>query len=313
LLSKREWLKEKREWRRETIKEEHSRGRFPSYVNAVKRRLARHGFTRAFKLDRDPTRQDRLTTWIEYLNYEYWWYDQYMAEAKRLRPRYDRAWKELVDSNALRPSETEEYILDVFKSGFEQENEEAAARRALQSAKSAAMSAFLISKKARENPQQSNIPKQAHMRMLAAAQSKLDKAKESLALIKARNDHITVFHRKIRSYLIAKEDADNHSILLHWILEQVPLIEAELKESKVAGVTSADTCSRSRRLRRDSAANATTENQNSNMQRDHKQRNTLPIALGRLHKRKRDLSVAATTTPLTRSHLPSGLRTTIKA
>ncbi|KAF2188832.1 hypothetical protein K469DRAFT_765828 [Zopfia rhizophila CBS 207.26] len=57
-------------------------GRFPIYVRAVKDRLKKHGFTRTFQLDEDPARQDKLTTWIEYLGYEYWWYDQY-ALSKR--------------------------------------------------------------------------------------------------------------------------------------------------------------------------------------------------------------------------------------
>jgi hypothetical protein len=54
-------------------------------------------------------------------------------------------------------------------------------------------------------------------------------------LIKARNDRTTVFNKKTRSHEIAKENRDNHSMLLRWILEQIPLIEAELNESKVAG------------------------------------------------------------------------------
>jgi hypothetical protein len=35
--------------------------------------------------------------------------------------------------------------------------------------------------------------------------------------------------------IIVKEDADRHSAKLRWILEQVPLVEAELRESKVKG------------------------------------------------------------------------------
>jgi hypothetical protein len=166
----------------------------------------------------------------------------------------------------LRPSETEEYILDIFKSGFQQESEEAAARRAVESAKSAAMSALITTEKARKDPQHSNIPKQARMRMLAAAKSRLDKANKSLALIKARNDHIDVFHKKIRSYKIVEEKADGHSTLLRWILEQVPLIETELNESKVAVGTSVDTRGRKRGFRRDQD-DATTEDQNSNLRR----------------------------------------------
>lgn len=35
---------------------------FSAYVEKVKRRLALHGFTRTFKLEEDPKRQDKLTT-----------------------------------------------------------------------------------------------------------------------------------------------------------------------------------------------------------------------------------------------------------
>lgn len=51
-------------------------------TEALKERLARHGFTRPFQLDEDAARQDKMTTWIEYLGYEYWWYDYYAGIAK---------------------------------------------------------------------------------------------------------------------------------------------------------------------------------------------------------------------------------------
>ncbi|KAK2791411.1 hypothetical protein FQN52_004845 [Onygenales sp. PD_12] len=49
-------------------------GRFVLYARAVKERLTKHGFTQTFQLDEDPTRQDKLTTWIEYLSFEYDFY-----------------------------------------------------------------------------------------------------------------------------------------------------------------------------------------------------------------------------------------------
>lgn len=51
------------------------KGRFPVYVETVEERLTRQGFTRYVQLDEDPAWQDKLTTWIEYLRDEYWWYD----------------------------------------------------------------------------------------------------------------------------------------------------------------------------------------------------------------------------------------------
>lgn len=53
---------------------------FADYERTMRRRLARHGFDRPFKLMEDPIEQDNLTTWIEYLNFEYWWLDGYATE-----------------------------------------------------------------------------------------------------------------------------------------------------------------------------------------------------------------------------------------
>jgi hypothetical protein len=50
---------------------------FPEYTEEMRKRLASHGFTQTFRLDDDPARQDKLTTWIEYLNFEYSWFDWY--------------------------------------------------------------------------------------------------------------------------------------------------------------------------------------------------------------------------------------------
>ncbi len=130
-----------REWR-EFVKRE---GRtieeqgFPEYFEALKERLTRHGFTRIFQLDEDLARQDRLTTWIEYLGYEYWFQDQYTI-SKRQQQRYDDAWKKLVGSKVLRPGECEENLFG-FDTTLQHANEEERAKKALDSAESAVWSA----------------------------------------------------------------------------------------------------------------------------------------------------------------------------
>ncbi|KAF2178449.1 hypothetical protein K469DRAFT_695492 [Zopfia rhizophila CBS 207.26] len=121
-------------------------GRFPMYVKAVKDRLTKHGFTRTFQLDEDPARQDKLTTWIEYLGYEYWWYDQQLE-----------------------------------------------------------------------------------------AQSKLDAAEKDYHSVKRRHNLIYEFTERTKNIRIAKRNAERHSILLRWMLQQVPLIELELKQSNTTG------------------------------------------------------------------------------
>ncbi|KHN96185.1 uncharacterized protein MAM_06033 [Metarhizium album ARSEF 1941] len=87
------------------LREDHGRGGFPEYVAEAKRRLARHGFTKAFAFDKDAAKQDGRTTWIEYLNYEYSRLDKDTRALARLEPDHNKSWQKLLDSGALRDDE----------------------------------------------------------------------------------------------------------------------------------------------------------------------------------------------------------------
>ncbi|TID23816.1 Cytochrome P450 [Venturia nashicola] len=52
---------------------------FPKYAQSAKKRLARNGFTRPFELDPVLIKQDKLTTWIEFLNWEYMYYEDFCS------------------------------------------------------------------------------------------------------------------------------------------------------------------------------------------------------------------------------------------
>ncbi|KAL8354467.1 hypothetical protein RB601_004050 [Gaeumannomyces tritici] len=108
------WLKElwddeqeRRTWQRHYCREPGDSGvGFPGYVDAAKRRLARHGFTRSFELNQDPKQQGKLETWIEYLSFEYWWLDQFMHAIDCRKERGDKVSQELKDTGVLQPIET---------------------------------------------------------------------------------------------------------------------------------------------------------------------------------------------------------------
>jgi hypothetical protein len=215
---------------------------FLKYPQLVQKRLTRHGFERPFQLVQDLDQQDKLTTWIEFLNYEYQDYDKDMRFVERHQAEYDEAWKELVDSQVLRPYETEEFIIHDPKSAVQQASEEERAEKAVEFAESAVMSA----EKANPDPGHAHLSQQATRKhRLVAAQSKLAAAMKSLASIKRRNDLIYRFLKKIKlyqvtsdgtlkqSYVGAKGDAERRSILLRWILQQITLIEIELDQAKV--------------------------------------------------------------------------------
>ncbi|KAG8426348.1 hypothetical protein J3459_008260 [Metarhizium acridum] len=222
---------EDRQWERERqrchCRERGCRG-FRDYAEAVKRRLARHGFTQPFELDEDPKKQDKLTTWIEYLNYEYWWLDKHTSDMERLEPEHDKLWQELVDKKILRPHETKEFVRTIA-SPMERANERERAQKAVEQAESEAKRIYALTQK---DPKRSSIPKATRISMLKHGTEKLLAAKRRLEQIRSRNDRITQFIQATFGYAGAKRDADRHRVLVQWVLDQVPLIEAEMNPCK---------------------------------------------------------------------------------
>ncbi|KAH8656454.1 hypothetical protein BGZ61DRAFT_466529 [Ilyonectria robusta] len=200
---------------------------FHDYAAAVKRRLTRHDFTQPFELEEDPKKQDRLATWIEYLNYEYWWLDKYIGDIERLEPKHDKAWQELVDAKIPRPHETKEFVRTAA-SGMECQTEEDQAMKAVQMAESEAKRIYVLTQ---EDPKRLRIPKAKRISMLKVGAEKLLAAKRRFGQIRKRNDRITEFVRATFDYADARRNAARHRVLVQWVLEQVPLIEAEMAQS----------------------------------------------------------------------------------
>ena len=227
-------------------------GGLPEYAEAVKKLIAQYGFTRPFQFQfqEDPTQQDKLTTWIEYLGFECWISESYTRFLKHKQPEYDEAWKKLVDSNVLRPFETEEYICDIL-SAFQRQREREQAQKAVESVKSAGNAVLVSVYKDIDNPRGPRLTSRECVRMMLAAKSRLDEAKKLLETIKKRNDLVTEFSRATGKYRIAKEDSERRRPRLRWILDQVPLIEAESNEPSAAETGSNAARGTKRRLERD--------------------------------------------------------------
>ena len=194
----------------------------------MKKLLAEYGFTRPFQPHDDLARQDKLTTWIEYLGSEYARHYRYNRLLKKLQPEYDQAWKTLEDAKVLRPFETEEYICTI-KSAYHQDSEEEQAAAAVKSA-----AAVLVScQKDRTNDCGLQMGRAEHVTKRAVAQARLDAAETSLKVIKRRDDLVTEFYVTARNYLTTKNEAGCQHMRVRWILKQVPLVEAELTERGV--------------------------------------------------------------------------------
>ncbi|KAK4072807.1 hypothetical protein Purlil1_13269 [Purpureocillium lilacinum] len=88
--------------------------------------------------------------------------------------------------------------------------------------------------------------------MLHAATTKLVAAKKVYESTKLRNDLITNFIRATFAYMDARRDAAGHAALVQWVLEQVPLVEAELVQADMT-VAGPDTKSGKRKRFQDDA------------------------------------------------------------
>jgi hypothetical protein len=127
--------------------------------------------------------------------------------------------------------------------------------------------------------------------MLAITNPKLVAAKRHLG--RSRQGHlITECITGTWDYETAKTDIERHGVLLQWVLEQVPLIEAELSESRAARM-------RDVARRGDLDAIKTTKSQRIEVPQSEggmTKARTQVAGLGLLHKQKGDLSVVTTMT-----------------
>lgn len=202
---------------------------FPNYVDAVKRRLARHDFKRPFELNQDPEQQGKLETWIEYLYFEYWWLDLFTLAIEQRQQKCDEVWRKLGDAAALRPGETTDYIR-TEQCAMLCVDEERQARADVKRAKEIVediLEATRLDLRRPSSPQSERIPR------LQQGHQGVDRAQMLLERAMKRSGLIKEFKSLTDDLETAKRNAARHRILLQWILDQVPLIEAELGRNEI--------------------------------------------------------------------------------
>jgi hypothetical protein len=194
---------------------------FPTYCQRLRDRLVKHEFEGSFELCEELGQQNKLATWIEFLNYKYELYDKTAGIMSHYQPRRDAAWSKLVDSKVLQPSEIGEALDGWFLRQLEKNEIEA--RNDVESAEKDLANCTKLCGHTSQMEQK-----------LAAARSKVSTATQSHKLANKRRDLIGSFMKQTKSYRIAKNDVARQSILLQWILEQIPLIESELSTANGA-------------------------------------------------------------------------------
>ncbi|KAI1167583.1 hypothetical protein F5B18DRAFT_393640 [Nemania serpens] len=227
-----EFDQEKRDEQRYRCRESQGGNGFAGYVETARRRLARHGFTRPFQFQEDPKQQDKLTEWIEYLNFECWWLDWYTRAIERLRSIHSKPLQALVDAGVAKPHDTIETIWSDnywIKRNAERARFKEAFVRSVSRAKHTYTSTQL-------DPNRLSIPAPERNRRVLAATRELREARAAWDTFIEKNQRVLYFIGNTVRFIHAKDDSPRHAILVQWILDQVPLIEAELAESEAAKV-----------------------------------------------------------------------------
>jgi len=203
---------------------------FEDYTRRIHQRMNGYGLSHPFRLKKDLKQQDKLTTWIEYLGYEFWSYHEDASYAKRFQRHHDVAWKKLLDSDVLRPGETCK-TLSVFERMVKDAGEE---RRAKVTMESAAAAANVARKGNATSFSGYEGVSEADQKHLPRVQAAYTQAKATYELFKRRGDAITEFIQDIHTqiYHIVQSDSERHMLLLNWIQQQIPFVETEMKSCR---------------------------------------------------------------------------------
>ncbi|VUC35301.1 unnamed protein product [Clonostachys rosea] len=93
------WRKWETREKNRDICREHDCDGFEGYCDAVRNRLESHGFTQSFQLHQDLLKQDPLSTWVEYVYYNYWRLDCHIMALDRKQQQMKEEWSKAQSGN----------------------------------------------------------------------------------------------------------------------------------------------------------------------------------------------------------------------
>ncbi|UKZ75067.1 hypothetical protein TrVFT333_002739 [Trichoderma virens FT-333] len=174
-------------------------------------------------------KQNKLATWIEYINYELTRRDEYDKWLETCQPGYDAALAQLMDAQVLGPFEqvrtpTSDICRPSSLEIARLRDERRRAEEACETAKDR-----LSWRDPRRGPRTAQ--------QMEREQRLFTEARERLRMINKRGYVISDFARKTHAYRFAQDRSERHELLLRWAMDQIPLIEDELrKEDQLAFV-----------------------------------------------------------------------------
>ena len=190
--------------------------------------MTQHEFTESFQLQKDLMQQNALTTWVEYLNFEYFWFDWFSNAVQRLKPDCDKVWQKLINSKMLKSHEIETF-LRIFRSLNQFNADKKHAWKAVEKATSKIKQIYTLTQ---SDSWRMNILQQIHIRLLRAAKRVLLAAKIRLTSVKKRTDLVFEFICETNKYNSMIQNESRLRLFLLWILNQVFLLHIELIQFK---------------------------------------------------------------------------------
>ncbi|KAM3526948.1 hypothetical protein NHJ13051_003219 [Beauveria bassiana] len=198
---------------------------FDEYHAALQRRLAAHGLSEKTTLLADPRIQDALTEWHEYLGFECWWQDQYTREYKDRLKRYDQNWNFIQRQKCVTSDHTLKFIENCMGSHLGAQRREA--RREIEKAKSKV-------EKARQHIGLEPVDgshKEVTPQALGDALQQLAEAEKRSKELDCINAAIAHVFALDDGCSCAKDDVDSQPALIQGVIDQTPLIKADLQVS----------------------------------------------------------------------------------
>ncbi|KAG5975113.1 hypothetical protein E4U55_007854 [Claviceps digitariae] len=221
-----EWhlIQRNRSWQRQHQRELGCED-FSDYEKALTARLARHGFTQPFRLEKDPKQQDQLTTWIEYLGFEYWWLDRYVASAASAEQKYYKAWEEQRKLGLFKDDDTPELIrTKIWRAPLEAEE-----ARTIEAFEKVFFEVEKLDEDLRKDYNRGSSSEKQRIKVAEEARKRMSAAQEVKDVFLKRWDRINKFFSQTEYYDTAKETVVYQKNLVQWAVKQVQAIENEQK------------------------------------------------------------------------------------
>lgn len=201
-----------------------SRKRFHGHVKSVKATLAEHGMEPPVHFLDDPKQQDVLTTWMEYLAFEYWVQNEKAQKRDENERELEEAWDAIVASEYWTPSQmTREYI-----DAFNTQPIDAEVQGTQDAWFSACRDLREFESRVANEDGLSGVSQEAIDARLQHLRHSCEERRQHHETVSRPWDVLADYQRHTTELRCAKEEGDAQSLYVRWVEDQIPIIKSEI-------------------------------------------------------------------------------------